>query len=195
MTDQENIILIMTRLISYSRRILDYMITELRTERLRQRFRDHGIISMVEASFDLQLSLLQTRKEELLYRSKSLLLPLFQCRNFGYNELEQWRIPTSSLIQGFLSLTERKTNDEYILFLYEYKDATHNILPGSLHLLKKVAPILGNYIRMVSNFSEIKSVPNILNEYLEMINQINYEKRTRTNKSTSQFNGIRIKRF
>jgi hypothetical protein len=170
--DQE----VMTRIISYSKRILNYMITINTTERLHQRYKNHGLISITKASFDLQLSLLRTRQEELLYKCKSLLLPLFQCRNFGYVELDQFRIPASSLIHGYLSLIEKDTNDEYILFLYEYKDAKHHILPGSLHLLRKngskdtthIGPILGNYKYMVSMLPESKNIPNVLKNYFNL---------------------------
>jgi hypothetical protein len=172
----ENISQLITMIISLSDKILDYEISLIQLERVKNRFNLHGIISAVEESFKLQKSILITRQEELLIKCKTLLIPLLQGRVFiGFKELFDYRLSNADIDNGYKSLIEKDTNQIYILFLHEYVDSRNHIYPGQLVEYVKIVQFKKNYEDMVKQINMSKPPrPNVI-KYL--LNHYGYANR------------------
>jgi len=81
---------------------------------------------------------------------KPILLSLFKGIKFiGYEDetTSNWALGRYALSKRYLQLETRvseKETKEYILFLTDYKDSSHNIKAGELIEMEKIYPILGN---------------------------------------------------
>lgn len=171
----ENISELIAVLISLSNKILEYEISLIQLERVMYRFKLHGIISTVEESFNLQKSILTTREEELLIKCKTLLIPLFQGRNFiGFNKLFDYRLGSKDIDVGYKSLIEKDTNQIYILFLHEYADSRNHVYPGQLVEYVRIVQFKTNYENMVKLINAKKPPrPNIFNHLINYYGHAN----------------------
>ena len=69
MKNTKETVTLIEKIIIYSKRILEYIILHNQVERTKARFGNLGVIISLEESFKLQFSIIENRKEEILFTS------------------------------------------------------------------------------------------------------------------------------
>jgi len=148
------------RIIYYSKKLLALKIIRIQLQQLQRKMKESGFQFSVDEAFKLQFEQVEKCYAKISVQCRDLMYPLLQNHDFGYREIEHYRINEEDLRKGYIVL-EEESEERYVLFLFDYKCANHNIKEGELLPFNKVAPILGNYKSMVSNSKSLLAIPSV----------------------------------